>query len=244
MEFLLLGAGALVLVGITLWIVWPARTADTVGLAARGEEVSEKPMAETVRPSLAIQVDRFADQYTTATEALQQPQVAPVQPPRVPSPLALAGTGLAESGPRSLAPQRNLGMGAGAVLVVSGGIGGAWLYARWQRERNRPINRLRRGARGMATRLGGSIPDVDELPYAAAPMSGAVTALLLIALVVTRALRREPVQALPEHPREARKPAIMGVGVGGMALVAGGAFAVWKLLRGGQPDRSTWYTGE
>jgi hypothetical protein len=92
-------------------------------------------------------------------------------------------------------------------------------------------------------------------------MCGAATALLLTALVVTRAMRREPdeakevrdravellresVQEIREHPREVRKPAIMGIGVGGLALVAGGTFAVWKLLRSGQPDRSTWYSGE
>jgi hypothetical protein len=166
MEFLLLGAGALVLVGITLWIVWPARSADSVGLAAQGEESSEKPIAQTVKPALAPTADRFADQYTSATADLSAGGVAAAvtamqHPPRVPSPLALAGTGLAESEPRSLAPQRNLGMGAGAVLVVGGGIGGAWLYARWQRKRNKPINRLRRGARGMATRLGERIRDVD-----------------------------------------------------------------------------------
>ena len=43
---------------------------------------------------------------------------------------------------------------------------------------------------------------------------------------------------------QARRPAIMGIGVGGIALIVGGAFAIWRLLHRGQPKRSTWYTGE
>ena len=42
-----------------------------------------------------------------------------------------------------------LGVGAGS-LAAAGAVGGAWLYRRWQRERNRPINRLRRQARRAA----------------------------------------------------------------------------------------------
>ena len=120
------------------------------------------------------------------------------------------------------------------------------------------------------------------------------TALLLTALVASRALRREsddPAQEVREHAAEVlheavheakergrdamkdavkrgrkqsrkldsrvsaererlpsvdqtRKPAVMGIGLGGIALIVGGAFAVWRLLHRGQPDRSTWYTGE
>jgi hypothetical protein len=41
---------------------------------------------------------------------------------------------------------------------------------------------LRRGAREVTSRLGERIPDVEELPQAAAPMSGAAAALLLTGL--------------------------------------------------------------
>jgi hypothetical protein len=284
MELWLLGAGAVVLVGITLWIVWPARTADAVGVSVRSEEVSEKPMTETVKTGLAPQGDRFADQYTSATADLSAGGVAgaaegmhedPGALPRVahPSYGASASPTLAitqpESGP--LAQKRNVGLGMGAVLALAGGVGGAWVYARWQRERSKPINRLRRGARVMANRLGERIPDVDELPHGTAPMSGAATALLLTALIVSRAVRRDaddPAEQLEDVVHEAtkrgrkivaqgrqesarlasdnapRKPAVMGIGVGGLALVAGGAYAVWRLMHRGEPDRSTWYTGD
>src|SRR2546430_1183808 len=46
MELLLLGAGAVVLIAITLWIVWPASTADTVGSPASDMEVSRTHMTE------------------------------------------------------------------------------------------------------------------------------------------------------------------------------------------------------
>src|ERR1700704_6063476 len=85
---------------------------------------------------------------------------------------------------------RTMGFGAGAILSIGGAIGGAWLYARWQRERNKPINRLRRGARDVASRLSERMPDVEDLPHGAAPMSGAATALLLTGLVASRAMRR------------------------------------------------------
>jgi hypothetical protein len=39
---------------------------------------------------------------------------------------------------------RTIGMGAAAALTLGGAAAGAWLYARWQRERNKPLNRLRR----------------------------------------------------------------------------------------------------
>src|SRR5260221_9371494 len=49
MELWLLGAGAIVLVAITLWIVWPARTADAVGA------------------TVPIEEERSMNEYTSAT---------------------------------------------------------------------------------------------------------------------------------------------------------------------------------
>src|SRR6202165_3143407 len=177
MELLLLGAGAIVLIGITLWIVWPARNADLVGPSIGGEEGSETPMTETVLSSLAPQGDRFEDQYTSATadlsaggvaaavEAMQENADAAPQSMREPY---TTGRPKAEPFPvpetvRSLAPRRSMGRGAGAMLALGGGVGGAWLYARWQRERNKPINRLRRGAHDVASRISERIPEFDEL---------------------------------------------------------------------------------
>jgi len=190
-------------------------------------------------------------------------------------------------------PPRTMGMGAGALLSIGGAIGGAWLYARWQRERNKPINRLRRGARDVASRLGERMPDVEDLPHGAAPMSGAATALLLTGLVASRAMRRgttdhraemrdQATDLLQESLREAlgrgrdalergrdvaergrkesrqmssrmptdrlpdiepRRPAVLGIGFGGLAVLIGGTYVIWRILRGGGGKTGTSWTG-
>jgi len=45
---------------------------------------------------------------------------------------------------RGPATPRKIGIGAAGLLTLGGAISGAWLYARWQRERSKPLNRLRR----------------------------------------------------------------------------------------------------
>lgn len=44
------------------------------------------------------------------------------------------------------------GVGGGGLAAIGGAGGAAWLYRRWQRERNRPINRLRRQVRRAAAK--------------------------------------------------------------------------------------------
>jgi hypothetical protein len=196
----------------------------------------------------------------------------------------------------SLARPKRIGIGAGAVLALSGAVGGAWIYARWQRERTKPYKGVRRGASDVASRLGDRLPDVvDDLPRGAAPMSGVATALLLSGLMLTRAMRHDsddrvevvrgqasdlvrdslrealgfgrdaidrgrdaldsgreysdsiPVGKLSARLEsiEPRKPAMfMGLGFGGLAVVAGGAYLVWRLLRGSNPrPQQPWYAG-
>jgi hypothetical protein len=319
MELWLLGAGAIVLIGITLWIVWPARSADAVvGTTVQGEEVSTQPMTENVRRGMTPQGDQFEDQYTGATADLSPGGVAAAvesmqAPSSEPWPAANIDTQrigqasrtenyLRDTHPahenRSLAQPRTIGLGAGVLLSLGGAIGGAWLYARWQRERNKPINRLRRGAHDVASRLGEHMPDLDELPHGAAPLGGAASALLLTALLGTRAMRRgdgdDHTEAIREQAREllqesvreafgrgrqamdlgrdvvarrgealdlgrdvlergrkesqrieSPRPMFMGLGFGGLAIVAGGAYLVWRLLRGGGSNRGqNWYSGE
>ena len=333
MDVWLLGAGAIVLIALTVWLVyWPTRGVDPLEAPIRDEEVSQTPMTETTRPDLVPQGDRFEDQYTSATadlsaggvaaavESMQSDTTGTVQfRPATPTtgssaePWAsptMAREGFAQS-TTSPAPQtsmfarpRTLGIGGSALLALGGAIGGAYLYARWQRERNKPINRLRRGAHDVASRLSDRIPDVvDDLPGGPAPIGGAASALLLAALIGSRALRRgddESRQAevrdqfsglLKESMREARRRGLdtidsdklkdsllesvtrgrqvarktaeqtrhevdragqgksqrglLGLGFGGIAVVVGGVFVIWRLLRGGGGNRQpNWYTGE
>jgi hypothetical protein len=87
-----------------------------------------------------------------------------------------------------------LAMAGGGLVALAGGIGGAWLFSRWQEERNRPINRLRRQARGMTSLVadvfgdvGERLPDADDVRDTA-PMSGGAAAALVFGLVLARLL--------------------------------------------------------
>lgn len=69
-------------------------------------------------------------------------------------------------------------------LSVCAGIG-VWLWMRWQRERNKPINRLRRQARDAAAMARSRIQDIPEIPdEATRPAIGLGTALLSIAVLL------------------------------------------------------------
>jgi hypothetical protein len=70
------------------------------------------------------------------------------------------------------------------TLTICGGIG-VWLWMRWQRERNKPINRLRRQAvqaRERAYALRDQMPDMPE--EAVRPAMGVGTALATLAIVL------------------------------------------------------------
>src|SRR5712692_9630512 len=121
MELWLLGAGAIILIAITLWIVWPARTADAGGTTVPIEE--ERGMSEYTSAT----GDRSAGGVATAVDAMHEdsagntPAVAPGQRRSPP------GAGEDYSSPlssptetRSLAKPRTLGIGAGALLSIGG----------------------------------------------------------------------------------------------------------------------------
>jgi hypothetical protein len=203
----LLAAGAIVLIAITLWIVWPARNTN-VSKRDRDVEAQTPAMTESLPP----QGDRFEDQYTSATADLSAAGVAtaiqaemaqeqasdasqpsqrgepvpqtpqrsvemrgvPVQnapedatrtvsrwpeaDPRT-EPIGLASRAenylqpYASQGHDShgLLRPRTIGLGAGALLALLSAVGGAFLYSRWQAERNKPINRIKRSPAGQMT---------------------------------------------------------------------------------------------
>jgi hypothetical protein len=165
-----------VLIAITLWIVWPAHSGETLGAATRGEEDTH----------MMPQGDEFEDQYTSATADLSAGGVAAAidamqeNEAAAPTPIAYGAAGepwssptMAREGtpdfsaapaslptmpaqalppPRTARP-RTVGLGAAALTTLGIGAGGAWLYARWQRQRNAPLNRLRRTVRGLDRKL-------------------------------------------------------------------------------------------
>lgn len=179
MDVLLLGALAVVLIAITVWIVmWPSRAPDAATASATSGDAAE----------ITPQGDSFEDQYTSATADLSagavattfaeeaqeeaawtlaersesalepsstavEAEAAALQPtataPWPPPPPARRDQPQAVRQRREPAPGRTqtgakVGLGAAALLTLGGAIGGAWLYSRWQKERNKPSNRIKR----------------------------------------------------------------------------------------------------
>jgi hypothetical protein len=161
MDVLLLGAAAIVLVALTLWLVWRPGETDAPVRAEEGPDM------------IPPQGDQFEDQYTSATADLSAGGVAvsaaqdeltaapePSEFQRASEPWsqpALAREGAPLPAPGEAQPAlpepsmaarmtqpRTVGMGAAALLTLGGAIGGAWLYSRWSKQRNKPLSRLRR----------------------------------------------------------------------------------------------------
>jgi hypothetical protein len=153
-PLLLLGAGALILIALTVFLVWHA-PAESV----RSEEGA----------AMMPQGDTFEDQYTSATADLSAGGVAittatPGDEVASESGQAARGepwpedtvrtegvaTGFAVVRPSQPMPASEpgtattIGVAAAAALTLAGVVAGAWLYARWVRRRNSPINQLRR----------------------------------------------------------------------------------------------------
>jgi hypothetical protein len=154
---LLLVVGAIVLIALTVWIVWPART---------NSESVEAPAAMTSAP-LPPQGDQFEDQYTSATADLSAGGVAATlqtestqYTPATPAPASASARPWPEADTRSepielparsdsfrYPVERPRPAQASAVLRPStigilalsllSAIGGAWLYARMQRRQRR-----------------------------------------------------------------------------------------------------------
>jgi hypothetical protein len=77
---------------------------------------------------------------------------------------------------------------------------GLWLWLRWQRERNKPINRLRRQARQAADEIRERVPSRDE---ATRPAIGLGTAVLSILLIIWQQSQQRPRQAEKAVTRKA-----------------------------------------
>jgi hypothetical protein len=211
--------GALVLVALTVWIVWtPQRARDAEespmndpnrpNMTPQGNAFEDQYTSATADLSAggvatareAGQFARSAANRVTDTAAQMTERVQRSEPWSSPG-MAREGTpqpwtAMAHvdsmNGQRrmlSLSEPRTIGIG-GALIGVASGVAGAWLYGRWQHERNKPINRLRRGAQGFASLIGDRLPDTEDLPESSGPIGGTAAALLVSSLVLARAMRR------------------------------------------------------
>jgi len=85
------------------------------------------------------------------------------------------------------------GMSMGWLTFGICGAVGIWLWLRWQRERNKPINRLRRQARQAADEIRDRVPSSPE--EAARPAIGLGTAIASILLLVWQQSQQRARQA-------------------------------------------------
>jgi hypothetical protein len=166
MDLLLLGAMAVVLIALTVWLVWrpsteAARPEANSVMTPMGDEFEDQYTSATADLSAGgVAVANAAPQEELATEAVSEPRtglpqapigheasatgLGPVTPTAVPSPSEPQVQAEPEPATRGASTPRKVGMGAAAAFTLGGAAAGAWLYTRWQRERNKPINRLRR----------------------------------------------------------------------------------------------------
>lgn len=151
MEVWLLGLGALVLIGLTVWIVWPS-SATPAGEAAPADEFDDRYTSATADLSaagVAVSSEEEAEGVVPpASTILAEPILgaepaggSPVQPVEVSTPPPPAEEAAHQT--RGVRPPV-VGVIAAAVFTTVGAIGGAWLYARWRRQRDKPTRRLRR----------------------------------------------------------------------------------------------------
>src|SRR5207247_1325515 len=127
------------------------------------------------------EVVNHPDAHTPEREAVYnsstEPSFARVARPSN-SPGFETSTGDAWDGAQQRRQQMFLGIGFSWFSVICCGVG-AWLFMRWRRERNKPINRLRRQAQEIRERM----PDPEA---AVRPAMGLTTAMLSLLLVLWR----------------------------------------------------------
>jgi len=83
-----------------------------------------------------------------------------------------------------------MGIGLGPIVVVGSAVG-VWMWLRWQRERNKPVNRLRRQARQAAHDIRDRVPSGDEVVQ---PAMGLLATLVSAAFVVWRQMRAQQLE--------------------------------------------------
>jgi hypothetical protein len=105
-----------------------------------------------------------------------------------------AAPGEAAAAPEEASPGASRGvlLGIAGVSLAAMGAGAAWLYRRWRRERNRPINRLRRPVRRA----------VAAPAWPAGGLGVALAALLLGRRLGARAAPGQPLERAADRLRD------------------------------------------
>jgi hypothetical protein len=137
---------------------------------------------DTHTPEREAASHQAADSSEPSFTRVARPSTVPTADPYTPSSTP------SWQGSSSYGPQWNtgserrgwFGMSMGWLTFgICGGIG-IWLWLRWQRERNKPINRLRRQARQAADEFRDRVPGPEEAARPAIGLGTAVASILLL----------------------------------------------------------------
>jgi hypothetical protein len=90
-----------------------------------------------------------------------------------------------------------IGIATIAVAISSAAVG-AWVYARWQRERNKPINRFRRQARQTASEVRSRVPNPDELQSRGLGLAATLASIALVYWQKGRQQSQKQVEAVAD----------------------------------------------
>lgn len=188
-------------------------------------------------PHVAMPAPTGTTQRITVTPSAHTPPTTHAAPPTASAPVrpVVSETQPTEQEEGGWPVGRTLGGAALLGVALGGGAG----YVRWRRERNRPLNRLRRRARALGKRLPDTSPITDRLPdvdrRVGSGLGAAVTGLALAWLLRGRGEEEEeveqPVMVWETVPTTAASLMPVWWSVLGAALAAAVAVILWRRPR-------------
>jgi len=91
-----------------------------------------------------------------------------------------------------------LPVGIGTVAALAGGVAAAWFFARWRRERNKPMNRFRRQAMLTASEMRSRVPTGDEIQSGGLGLAATLASIGLFMWQKGRQESRKQVEAVAD----------------------------------------------
>lgn len=201
--------------------VHPNRSEPAVGTNATGGRVVSGTVPATAGASSTLN---------------QPPPGAVIDTPYQPNPRTDASYSRDEEGSGGIPI---LGLSVGSVAMTAAVAAAGWWYVRWQRERNRPVNRLRRTMRSWTSELSGRMPEMPELPTPDVDRrvgGGIGTGLLLVSMVALKALMGDD-KSRGEKSRD-DTGSLIEKGMDGASKLSGDTWQLWQ-RRGIHPEFST-----
>jgi hypothetical protein len=144
MEFWILGAGAVVLIGLAVWIVWPTASAPVAELSKAGEFEDEYTSATADLSAAGIATTLSSETGATLPPAEEAAAATIFQGPGEPLPSPTVAREIVHIAPPARTTSRVTSIAAAVGLTLGGAVGGAWLYSRWQQQRAKRVSRLSR----------------------------------------------------------------------------------------------------